>query len=146
MKATRKCFVHSFLVLLLFMWIAGAQNISTVSADFHEESAISEGRFDGIWEGTGYQRNPNENWTIKLTVQNDTYRIDYPSLSCGGEWKLISRDKCAVTFREKLTYGQKRCVDNVTVTMQKLNDSQIAVWYIEPNRTRVNSNAVLDRQ
>lgn len=54
--------------------------------------------------------------------------------------------ECTTRFREKVTYERGRCVDNVTVTMQNLNEMQIEVWDTEPKRTRVNANAVLDRQ
>jgi hypothetical protein len=101
---------------------------------------------EGVWEGTAYQSNTRENWTLRLTAKDRTYRVDYPTLSCGGEWRLLRMGKRTATFREKLTYGQSECVDNVTVVIQKLNRRQVAYWYIEQNQTRVDGIAVLDRQ
>jgi hypothetical protein len=108
--------------------------------------AAPNGWLEGTWEGTAYQSNTKENWTLRLTAKNNQYRIEYPSLSCGGEWKPISHTRKIATFREKLTHGQGDCLDNVTVTIRRLSDTQIIYWYVEPNQTRVMGIAVLDKQ
>ena len=169
MKATRKLFAHGPSLLLFFTCIAGSQVDIPTHAGFPEDLKVtesegtrvdgkkqyqpemrpptmSEGWLEGIWTGTGYQSNPKQTWTIKFTAQNDTYRIDYPSIPCGGEWKVITLGKSTATFRERLTYGQTLCIDNGTVTIQKLNDTQVAFRFVEPNRTRVTARAVLNRQ
>ncbi len=169
MKATSRFFTYTFSILCFFICIAGNQDGIPAHAGLHADLNTSEfagiyadranqaklvvrkpttskGWLEGVWAGTAYQNNTKENWTLKLTVKNHTYRIDYPSLSCGGEWKLIRRGKRTAKFREKLTYGQSDCVDNVIITIQRLNQTQVAYWYVEPNQMRVNGVAVLDRQ
>jgi len=169
MKAIRKVLMYGFSMLLFFTSMAGNYCGIPARAGSHEDlkpsgvagirfektksarlatrkPAPSKGWLEGVWEGTAYQSNTKENWTLKLTVKNRTYRIDYPSLSCGGEWKLIRMGKRTATFREKLTYGQSDCVDNVTITIQKLNRTQVAYWYVEPGQESVIGIAVLDRK
>jgi hypothetical protein len=153
MKTKRRFLSYSLSILFFSTLISGANQVSIPARAASPETfnnlkptAISNRWLEGIWEGTAYQSNTRENWTIKVTVHNGTYRIDYPSLSCGGEWKLISMDASTAKFKEKLTYGQDSCVNDGNVTIQKLNNFQVAYWYVEPNQTRVTAIAVLDRR
>jgi hypothetical protein len=169
MKATGRFFTCSFSLLLFFSWSAGNQRGNAARARVRGDLEASEfawtradgikqakpparkaagtsGWLEGVWEGTAYQSNTRENWTLRLTATNQTYRVDYPTLSCGGEWKLLRMDKRTARFREKLNYGQGKCVDNVTVIIQRLNRRQVAYWYVEQHQTRVDGIAVLDRQ
>lgn len=103
-------------------------------------------RLDGIWEGAAYQINTNTTWTIKLTARNNTYFIEYPSLSCGGDWTLIDKNLNSARFKEKITYGIGRCVDDGDVIIERISDSQIAYKYIEPNSTVVVASAILKKK
>lgn len=151
MKATNKLFKCCFALVIIFSWLAlsPATSASHPPVESTNPQALRTkpvSWLTGVWEGTAYQSNTKENWTLKLTAKNNSFRIDYPSLSCGGTWQLLSVNKTTATFREKLTYGQDQCVDNVTVTIQRLNRKQVAYWYVEPNDTRVIGIAVLEKQ
>ena len=168
MRSTKLLIGTGFSMLLLVTLATGNQSGSSNSASSHQVSYFdvlrilneapgkyslvarnpeASGRWlEGTWEGTAYQSDTKENWIMKLSVKNGTYRVDYPSLKCGGEWRLIRLGKRIATFKEKLTYGHSECVDNVTVTIRKLNRRQVAYWYVEPKQTRVNGIAVLDRK
>ncbi|HMG73974.1 MAG TPA: hypothetical protein VK582_10770 [Pyrinomonadaceae bacterium] len=98
---------------------------------------------NGVWEGLAYQKNTNETWIIRLTVDKDRYSIAYPSFPCRGTLALIGWGQNVAKFREKITYG--RCVDNGEVDVQRLNSSQIAFRYAEPGSTKIDSSATLDR-
>lgn len=98
---------------------------------------------DGIWEGTGYQTNPKSNWTMKLTARNNTFVIEYPSLSCRGTWTLLEKEAGKASFREVITYGLNRCENNGKVFIEKIDDTQISFKYSSPNATSVTSSAVL---
>lgn len=168
MRSTRILVATVFSILLLSTFVVGYQSGPSNSASFPRvkyfyvlrnlyegpgklslaarKPATSKRWLEGIWEGTAYQSDTKENWILKLSVKNGSYRVDYPSLSCGGEWKPIRLGKRIATFREKLTYGHNECVDNVIVTIRRLNRTQVAYWYVEPRQRRVNGIAVLDRQ
>ena len=101
---------------------------------------------DGVWEGAAYQINAKTTWTIKLTVQNNTYFIEYPSLSCGGEWVLVDKGFSRTKFKEKITYGADRCVNDGEVTIERISDTQVAFRYTEPNSTVVMASSILSRK
>ncbi|HVQ38928.1 MAG TPA: hypothetical protein VMS31_15425, partial [Pyrinomonadaceae bacterium] len=58
---------------------------------------------NGTWKGTGYQIDSNETWTMKLTVRGRSYRIEYPSLNCGGRWIPLSMNQSRARFIEQIT-------------------------------------------
>jgi len=63
------------------------------------QSKTGTGRWlNGTWEGTGYQMDNNETWTMKLTVRGKRHKIEYPSLKCGGRWIPISIDMKRARF------------------------------------------------
>lgn len=101
---------------------------------------------DGVWEGTGYQSNPKSTWTIKLTAQNDTFIIEYPSLSCRGTWTLIEKGTEKARFKETITQGLSRCENNGSVLIEKISDTQISFKYSSPNTRAVTSTAVLSKR
>ncbi len=153
MKTSRIFLVFIPLVFLFSTLIFGADSgvgpVRSVPVETQrpvKRPVASQGWLEGSWSGTAYQNDIEENWTIKLTARKRRYRVDYPSLNCGGEWRLVRMDAKTARFREKITYGRDRCVVNGRVTIQKLNKSQVAFWYIEPKKTRVSAIAVLDRK
>jgi hypothetical protein len=101
---------------------------------------------DGVWEGKGYQSNPKSTWTIKLIVQNDSYVIEYPSLTCRGKWSLIEKETGKARFKEIITEGLSRCENNGTVLIEKVDDAQVSFKYSSPNTTSVTSTAVLRKR
>lgn len=103
-------------------------------------------RLDGIWEGAAYQINTKTTWTIKLTARNNTYFVEYPSLSCGGEWALVDKSFSSARFKEKITYGIGRCVDDGDIIIERVSDSQISFKYIEPNSTVIMASAILNKK
>ena len=84
--------------------------------------------FQGTWEGQGYQYDIEESWTIKLVIAEGQYKIDYPSLQCGGVLTLLNATANKMEFREKITYGL--CVDNgdTVITKTGPNTANFA-WY-----------------
>lgn len=109
----------------------------------------------GVWQGTAIQKGylQNYTWSIKLTVQNGRYFVDYPDNGCKGEWKLIEKNITMLKFKERLTQGAGVCVDNGNVFIkrtdgdltQKTRPSQINFNYINPSVNSVTSTCVLDR-
>ncbi len=99
----------------------------------------------GKWEGTGYQISDKSTWAMSLTVTGTTYSIDYPSLKCGGEWRIVSMNSETATFTERLTYGKENCQDDGNVVVERLSDSQLAFRWTFPGELEVDASAILNR-
>jgi hypothetical protein len=100
----------------------------------------------GTWEGTGYQIDDQSTWTMRLTVGRRSFSIDYPSLSCGGRWKLIAIDGFRARFKERLDRGQDKCTDNGNVVIQRLSKRQVLFLYSNAGKREVTASAVLQRK
>ncbi len=100
----------------------------------------------GIWEGTGYQIDDQSTWTMRLAAGARVFSIEYPSLSCGGRWKLISIDAYRARFKEKLDHGQDQCVDNSNVVIQRLNKRQVVFLFSYPGKREVYASGILKRK
>ena len=100
----------------------------------------------GTWEGTGYQTDDKSTWEMVLKAGGKRFAIDYPSLSCGGRWQLISISAWRARFRERLDHGQDKCADNGHVLIQRLNRNQILFLYSYQRERTVTASAVLNRK
>jgi hypothetical protein len=100
---------------------------------------------NGTWEGTGYQIDNNETWTMKLTVRGKRHKIEYPSLKCGGRWIPISIDMSRARFIEKITFGLEDCVDNGNVVIERLSPRQIAYRFSNRGTRTVTASAILNK-
>ena len=101
---------------------------------------------NGTWEGTGYQMDTNETWAMRLKVRRNRYSIEYPSLNCGGRWKLLSINSWQANFRESIRYGRDECVDEGRVVIQRLGNGQIAYRFYNRGAARVTASAILNRR
>jgi hypothetical protein len=116
------------------------------SAVFAQGKAGGRSWLSGTWEGTGYQADTKETWTMKLTVRGRRYRIEYPSLNCGGSWVPISIGTNQARFVEKITHGIETCSDNGNVVIERLSWQQIAFRYANHGTRKVTASAILDRK
>ena len=87
---------------------------------------------DGVWEGTGHQNTPEMTWSIKLTAENNTYAIEYPSLRCGGKWTLVEMGESSAKFKEAITRGLERCSSDGDILVEKISDDQVSYKYTLP--------------
>ena len=100
----------------------------------------------GTWEGTGYQTDDKSTWEMVLKAGGKGFAIDYPSLSCGGRWQLISISAWRARFRERLDHGQDKCADNGHVLIQRLNRNQILFVYSNQGEKELTASAILNRK
>jgi hypothetical protein len=105
----------------------------------------------GVWEGTGYQTDDNSTWSIRLTVTQQkgrgrVYSIDYPSLNCGGRWKLLSMSSNQARFREQITRGQDKCSQNGLVVLERKGRRQSIFLYSNEGTREITASAVLNRK
>jgi hypothetical protein len=98
-----------------------------------------------VWDGTGYQVDDKTTWAMTLTARR-TFSINYPSLGCGGHWKLISISASRARFRELLDHGQDKCADNGNVLVQRLNRNQIVFLYAYRKTREISASSVLNRR
>ncbi|MET0626558.1 MAG: hypothetical protein ABW250_26725 [Pyrinomonadaceae bacterium] len=99
----------------------------------------------GEWTGTGYQTDSSTTWTMKLTAKGRTYTVDYPSLECGGRWRLLSLDGSRAVFRETITRGAERCAQRGRVVIQRLNSRQLGYWFSQPGSNEYTASAILNK-
>ncbi len=103
----------------------------------------------GVWEGTGYQTDTNSTWAMQLTVTRENgrrvYLIDYPSLDCGGRWKLLSMNSNVARFREQITRGPDKCTQNGLVVLERKR-GQIIFLYSNEGTREIAATAVLNRK
>lgn len=100
----------------------------------------------GTWEGKGYQTDSDTTWTTRFKIQGNKYVIEYPSLKCGGEWKLISINGKEAKFRERISYGLEECTNNGLVVVQRLSNRQLLLLYRNPGSSEVIASVVLNRK
>jgi hypothetical protein len=104
----------------------------------------------GAWEGTGYQTDDNSTWPMRLTITKRkgrrTFSIDYPSLSCGGRWQLLSITQGKARFRERLDHGQDKCTNNGRVVVERIGRGQLIFLYSNQGSREITASAVLNRR
>src|SRR6185436_3054068 len=123
--------------LCLLLLLAG----SVASAQSKSNSWIR-----GTWEGTGYQTDDKSTWEMVLKAGQKEFAIEYPSLSCGGRWRLISISAWRARFRERLDHGQDKCADLGVVVIQRLNRNQILFLYSNQGEKELTASAILNRK
>lgn len=100
----------------------------------------------GTWEGTGYQTDDKTTWEMVLKAGGKRFAIDYPTLSCGGRWQLISINASRARFRERLDHGQEKCADLGVVLIQRLNRNQIMFLWSYKGEKVLTASAILNRK
>ena len=90
-----------------------------------------------VWIGPVSQPSSNTRYSMRLRIEAGKIRVDYPELSCGGYWDLVETNGSTSKFRERIDYGQGRCVNNGYVLVEARNAAEIFFeWSRRENRTR----------
>jgi hypothetical protein len=100
----------------------------------------------GEWSGTGYQTDSENTWAMRLTVKGRSYAVEYPSLECGGSWRLLSLSRTRAVFRESITRGAEKCAPRGRVVLVRLNPRQLGYWYSYRGSKDYVASAVLNRR
>lgn len=129
-----------FIKLVIVGWLLLPASVNVVA---QQKSA---GWLNGNWEGVGYQLDDQSTWAMKLTARRGRYSIDYPSLNCGGRWRLVSINGARAQFREILNRGQDKCADRGKVFLQRLNRNQIVFLYSYAGVKDISASAVLNKK
>ena len=83
---------------------------------------------NGTWTGVGDQID-GAKWDVVLTVKNADINIDYPSLKCGGEWRLVKKPETTIEFKELILFGADKCDQGVEVHVKKISNDKLEVLY-----------------
>ena len=98
-------------------------------------AVFADNSISGIWGGFGIQDNGSA-WTIKMSMRDSSYKIDYPSIPCGGYLKLLSRSGNKYTFKEKITKHKKNCIDNGKLVVTIADENTLNwKWYYPSGKT-----------
>lgn len=124
----------------------GAAALLLVVASLASAQTKSSNWIKGTWEGTGYQIDDQSTWTMRFVAGGRRFSTEYPSLNCGGRWKLISINTYRARFEEKLDHGQDACVDNSYVVIQRLNKQQVVFLFSYPGKREVYASGILKRK
>jgi hypothetical protein len=134
----RKSFVVVGLLLLL---------ASAVAAQGKSKSWLR-----GSWEGTGYQTDSEgeSTWPMTLAIKRfkngrRMFSIEYPSLACGGRWRLLSINGNKARFREELNHGQDTCANKGLVMIERIG-GQLIFLYTNQGSHEVTASAVLNQR
>ena len=104
----------------------------------------------GYWEGSGYQPNSagDTYWDISLKYveETDNFGILYPSLYCGGNWKLVRADKRTAEFVETITMGKDKCMNQMAVLVEYINENEVKVTFFTPNTNVIDAAGILKRK
>lgn len=86
--------------------------------------------FIGTWEGFGTQSN-GATWTIKVSLTDKQYEIEYPSLKCGGKLILLDKKPSSMKFREKYLFGKRNCTEGiVNISLDNNSNRKLKFdWY-----------------
>ncbi len=87
---------------------------------------------EGSWTGVGKQID-NKTWEMEFTAKPQAdYKINYPGLSCSGNWKVMSKKGNQITFREEITINEmSRCDQGGEIVATKINDNKMElVFYL----------------
>lgn len=90
---------------------------------------------EGEWYGFAKQFNNNSTWDVKIKNKRGTYNIEYPSLKCKGTLTLIEAYPQKLVFKEKITFGKEKCIDNGTTIIKKTSPYTAEyLWYYLDNK------------
>lgn len=102
---------------------------------------------DGKWEGEAYQPGYGT-WSIYLVVdpsKKPMFKIEYPSLTCGGSLELDRVDQGTIWLKEALTHGQSFCVPDVRVALTRIDKNHISYSCFHQGSDQVTSWSTLQR-
>lgn len=102
---------------------------------------------NGIWRGTGFQLNNSSSWSIRFeaNAKTNTYKINYGSLSCGGNWELKKIEKNRAVFIEKITDGKDKCVNGNTIIITFVTDKYLSYTCFAPGSKKLDASATLEK-
>jgi hypothetical protein len=97
----------------------------------------------GVWTGVIVQGpdvgtpgsgGEHKRYEIKIVFGPAGYRVEYPSLGCGGKLHLVGTKGRHFHFRDELEYGKDRCSDNGYTELQMISHTRAAIQWFDAGR------------
>ncbi|WP_418654498.1 J domain-containing protein [Tenacibaculum soleae] len=115
-------------------------------------SESNERWLNGNYSGIIKQFDINQKWKINLEIGEridffgekiiNTFKVNYPSLKCNGNWNIISQKNNKLEFRETIEKGKDICNNSGKVVIEK-KGNQIIYSYYFPNDKTLNASGKL---
>ena len=84
---------------------------------------------EGVWEGAGVQTN-DSSWSIRVTIGDGKYLVEYPSLTCKGTLSLTEKTAGYLRAVETITSGKGNCIDGGVVVLVWRQPQEVDyLWY-----------------
>ena len=103
----------------------------------------------GQWQGLALDVRadaPPETYPVRIRVEGEDVRVDYPTLACGGRLDRLGAIGDVVEYRERLTYGLDKCLDGGRVALRPQGGKLLWYWTgAETSEPDVAASAVLGR-
>ncbi|MGB1039255.1 MAG: hypothetical protein ACPGVD_00105 [Flavobacteriales bacterium] len=133
--------VTFFVILISFFTLSGCTNRSKI------KKSSSSSWIDGLWQGTGYQidlENDNQ-WSISLKIDSkrNIYTINYLSIPCRGQWELISISDEQAFFKETIHKGRNLCVNKGKIVLSKIDENTLIYSFFNPGEKKANAFSTL---
>ena len=102
---------------------------------------------NGVWRGTGFQLNNSKSWSIRFSanVNNKTFKIDYATLGCSGQWRFISANNHIAQFQETITDGMMKCGNGGVIIITKIDNNYVTFSYFVPGSGKLDSFSTLEK-
>jgi len=81
---------------------------------------------NNVWKGVGFELD-GKSWEIKVFYKNRIFFTSYPSLSCKGKLKYLSRISSTnkAIFDEHIIEGKKNCLSGLRTVITKINEDTL---------------------
>jgi hypothetical protein len=115
-----------------------------IQSNIPDEASLSW--LEGVWTGEGYQSDTQTTWTIRLTVHDGNFAVEYPNIPCRGTWTVTSKHSRGASFIETITQGTDRCVNGERILIERVSESEISCKFSHAGSRVVIATAVLTRK
>ena len=118
--------------------------------EVEEPNPRSETPPNGRWTGNVDQQPVSRPYSLVASLDNcqldsQCGEVEYPELSCGGYWTFLRLDGDTYYFRETISYGRDRCLDDGLVTLQSRSDGRWNWHWSQRDHGGVTASSVLQK-
>lgn len=110
------------------------------------EATATPNWLEGVWEGEGYQTDTSTTWSVRLTIREHKFAIEYPDIPCRGSWKIVEENSKGGTFTESITNGTTICANKSRILLRKVSDTELALKYSHESSRTIVATATLSKK